>query len=452
MAAYYLAAKLLLLLLIYWRVASFNPISPSVVSAFVYFASAILLAFGPQSLHRDLSAYTIIIIISALFVFFIGEMVARFSFGSAPFPGPITWVRPIRIGAWTYATILAFALLTLVWSYYSIKEMAFAVGYREGEHLLIQYGRLAVLQHEMRPSPVLIIFGFMLRALSYVLTFAYLYNKVLALQKVRLPALLLLPSLIYLPQYMLWGSRGAVIEYISFFIFVYAYFKSRVTRSRREYNLEILALVFKGLAIFFCIFVGAGVLKGWAGSSPFDVVAIYGGGSLSALDVYLSNPTPHPIAFGQETLLGIYALLERVGVSSVSSSRILEFTTIGQTEATNIYTSIRRYISDYGVLGMLSIQFTLGYLFSVGFIKLQRSNRIGFFSLFYSMLFMMLVYQALDEQALTTFLSITQLFTVLFAFLFYRLLLRSKLNKPEQSVLQKPISSKVELLWQKSYI
>jgi len=367
--------------------------------------------------------------------FFIGEIIALSSVKTKKPFRQTDWKKPIEIGTCTYINILFFSIVTLVWSYYSIKEMATAVGYREGEHLLIQYARLAVLQNEMRPSTTLILFSFMLRALSYTLTFAYLHNKILCKKEANLRLMLLLPSLIYLIQYMLWGSRGGVIEYISFFIFIYAYFKSRVTQSPKSTNLAVLKLAAKGLAFFLFIFIGAGSLKGWAESNPLEVIAVYGGGSLSALDVYLTNVRHPPAAFGQETLLGIYALLERVGLSSVSSSRILEFTTIGQTETTNIYTSIRRYINDYGILGMLYIQFTLGYLFSAGYVRLQKSKEIGYFALFYSTLFMILIYQALDEQALTTFLSTTQIFTIFFTFLFYNLLLRKKLNKSDQIII-----------------
>lgn len=438
MTAFYLAAILLLLLALYWRVSAFNPISPSVVSASAFLASAILLAAGPQSLHKNLSEYTILTIILALLAFFIGELTARLSFRPPTPPQHTSAASPIEIKSWTYVLILAFSLITLVWSYHSVKEMATAVGYREGENLLIQYGRLAVLQNEMRPSIILTIFGFMLRALSYVLTFAYLYNKIISRKKIKLGALLLLPSLIYLLQYMLWGSRGGVIEYISFFIFLYAYFLSRATSSPRALNIYAFSLSLKGIGFFFLIFISAGALKGWAESNPLDIIAIYGGGSLSALDIYLRSPIHSPGAFGQETLLGIYSLIERMGFSSIPSSRILEFTPIGQTEVTNIYTSIRRYINDYGMFGMLTIQFFLGYLFSIGLIIIKKSKNIGYFSIFYATSFMALIYQALDEQALTTFLSTTQIFTVLFTFIFYRLLLHKKVNKPEKQDFQTP--------------
>lgn len=433
MEVYWLAVMLSLLLVIFWIVSGFNPISPSVVSVSVYLASAILLALGPQSLNKSLSEYTVLIILLALFAFFIGEIVARLSFNLPARSSHEIMVSPIQIGTQVYLIILTFSLITLVWSYCSIKELAVAVGYREGEDLLIQYGRLAVLQKEMRPSMILTVFGFMLRALSYVLTFAYLYNIIVSRERARLGVLLLLPSVIYLLQYMLWGSRGGVIEYISFFVFIYAYFKYKVMRGKRDYNFKILGLSLWGLALFFLVFVGAGALKGWAGSNPFDIIAIYGGGSLSALDGYLGTPKDMQAVFGRETLLGFYSLFERVGIYLSPSSRILEFTAVGQTEVTNIYTSIRRYISDYGVLGMVVIQFFLGFLFSIGLVVLNGSRRIGYFSLLYATLFMALIYQALDEQALTTLFSTTQIFTVLFTFVFYKLLLKKKL---EQSAFQ----------------
>lgn len=405
-----------------------SPISPSVVSTAVFLASALLLSLAPQTLHKDLSEYTLFTIVIAILAFIMGEIAARLSFESTKSPQHTHWLKPINISGRLFLAIIAFSFFTLSWSYQSIKEMATAVGYREGENLLIQYGRLAILQNDMRPDMLLTILGFLLRAISYILTYVYLYNKILTRRKTKIRTLLLLPSLIYLIQYMLWGSRGGVIEYISFYIFVYAFFKSRVAKNNRIFNIEVLSLAFKGITLFVLIFVAAGSLKGWAESNPLEVVATYGGGSLSALDIFLNSPKINTSSFGQETFLGVYSLLERIGISSVSSSRILEFTTIGQSEITNIYTSIRRYVSDYGFFGMIYIQFILGYLFSAGFLHLQRSKRFGYFLLFYSMLFMAIIYQALDEQALTTLFSTTQVFTILFTYILYRLFLRRKTN------------------------
>jgi len=165
MVTFYLTATLLTLLLISWRIRSWSPTSPSVVSVSVFLASTILLTLGPKSLHKELSEHTALTIILALMAFFIGEIIALSSVKTKKPFRQTDWKKPIEIGTCTYINILFFSIVTLVWSYYSIKEMATAVGYREGEHLLIQYARLAVLQNEMRPSTTLILFSFMLLVL-----------------------------------------------------------------------------------------------------------------------------------------------------------------------------------------------------------------------------------------------------------------------------------------------
>jgi hypothetical protein len=77
---------------------------------------------------------------------------------------------------------------------------------------------------------------------------------------------------------------------------------------------------------------------------------------------------------------------------------------------------------------MLAAQFSIGVIFGLMYRYINTRNNIGYFVIFYAMLFMAIIYQSIDEQLLTSFLSVDQVFTVLFTGLLYALFLKKRLN------------------------
>ena len=154
------------------------------------------------------------------------------------------------------------------------------------------------------------------------------------------------------------------------------------------------------------------------------MLSLYGGGSILALDRYLHSVHVEGVVFGYESFIGVNHLLYMAGFYIEDSTRILAFTDLGSGFATNIYTALRRYINDFGCMGMIIAQFLFGAVFSAMYLIIKNSKSVNYFHVFYSIMFMVLVYQAIDDQFLVSFMSVTQVFTVMFTYIIYRVICR----------------------------
>ncbi|MFT9487168.1 MAG: O-antigen polymerase [Tepidibacillus sp.] len=426
---YILLFMLFIMIFISFFISKFDILSPWLISSSMYAISVISVILNKKNWDITLSSYTVFIIIIALLSFGIGEIFAKLIFKNQVNRFLSVPRKKIKFHSIFNLSIYICSIVILIWYYYRIQNIALQVGYQNGRNLLIQYARLGILQYGISIGPLLAISTFVLRSISYIYTFVYLYNKLLCKKENWIKDLhMLIPTVIYLAQYSLSGSRGAIIEYISYFLVLVAIFMTKSKKRKIENNRKIIKYAIIGLSSFLLLFIILGNLKGWKGSDVTSLISTYAGGSILALDNYLLSNNIVNDFFGQESLLGINNLFHRIGIYSSESSRILEFTTIGPNITTNIYTAIRRYIQDFGVMGMLIIQFFLGMFFNMLYLIIKRSKEINYLYIFYSLLFMALVYQSIDEQFLVSFLSVTQIFTIGFSFILYRLLLHKKIQ------------------------
>lgn len=430
---YILLFILLLMIAISFYVSKFDILSPWFISIAMYIISLLFVLLNRENLDIGFSAFTVIVIIMALWAFGIGEIFARILFKDKDHKMVSAPSKKIKFHWLLNILIYISSLVILILYYYKILNIAIQVGYQSGQNLLIQYARLGILQHGISIGPILAISTFALRSISYIYTFVFLYNKLLSRKEKWFKDLhLLIPSVIYLVQYSLSGSRGGLIEYISYFIVLIALFMVKLKKRKKENNKRIIKYAIIGITIFFIIFSALGNLKGWKGTDPISLISVYTGGSILALDTYLlSDRVPNNV-FGQETLLGIHSLLNRIGLNKSSSfdKRIdysSDFVAIGPELSTNIYTSLKRYIQDFGFLGMLFIQLLFGLVMNILYLKIRNLKRINYVYILYAILFMMIVYQSIDDQFLRSFLSVTQIFTITFTYIFYWFLLRKQI-------------------------
>ena len=98
--------------------------------------------------------------------------------------------------------------------------------------------------------------------------------------------------------------------------------------------------------------------------SMWNNFAVYSGGGIVELDVFLKNPPAANEVFGFHTLQNVYSKLNRLGMNCPDIGlHIYEMTTAGNL-VTNIFTAFRRYIEDYGMFGNYVICIALGCLYS----------------------------------------------------------------------------------------
>ena len=116
---------------------------------------------------------------------------------------------------------------------------------------------------------------------------------------------------------------------------------------------------------FLCLFLLFGFYRegfsAWA--EPIFYYCPLWGLSAPALSVYLNSTPLESPYIGLTTLWDIYSKLRVLGLSLPQNITFLKFVQFHGIN-TNVYTAMRRYIEDYGYIGMYLIMYFLGIIYT----------------------------------------------------------------------------------------
>ena len=120
--------------------------------------------------------------------------------------------------------------------------------------------------------------------------------------------------------------------------------------------------------------------------SMLNNFAVYCGGGIVELDVFLKNPPNERGVFGEHTLQNVYAKLNRMGGDFPDIGlHIYKPSKAGKLK-TNIYTAFRRYIEDYGMAGNYLICLCLGGFYTAFYRLTQRKKENPLYLMAYASL------------------------------------------------------------------
>lgn len=416
-----------------YRISNCDIISPWFVSIVMFIISTVFVVINKRNWSIAISADIVIVISTALLFFGFGEISSRFIlFRRDVFQKYNRDYKAIIISNKLIFLLNCISVCILLLYFKRIRDIAFIAGFTPGEDLLLQYIRLGLLQHNISLGPVLSFSTFFLRSLAYVLTFVTVYNNITEKNiKLRSNLNLMFSTVVYLVQNSLSANRGLFIEYFSFVIIIFAILKIKQADSRSIINRRIIKLAMYSFISFLIIFIFLGSLKGHNDIDVISIISLYAGGSILALDKFLLSSKLTSQIFGKESLIAVNHLLNLLNITDVESSRVLEFVNIGADLSTNIYTSLKRFIADFGFVGMYFIQYIIGLFFGIVYTIIKSSSKVNILIILYGILFMQIIYQSIDDQFLVSFLSVTQVLTFFFVFIIYLILIKPKLKKME---------------------
>ncbi len=160
------------------------------------------------------------------------------------------------------------------------------------------------------------------------------------------------------------------------------------------------------------------------------MVSVYTGMSIPSLDVWLNKAKDIPTVFGEETMYGVTSVLRKLNIIQYlrETVRHLEFVDFGDATG-NVYTCFRRYINDFGYVGMLLVQTAVGSFYSVFYNNIKRENGFGILLIFYGILMYPLLMQSIDELILSSYLSTSYVYLVIYILVFYFILIKGVKKK-----------------------
>lgn len=259
-------------------------------------------------------------------------------------------------------------------------------------------------------------------AYSFVFAFLYFYKKIIEGKKGSI--LYLIPLLFYVIQSLLTGGRLQIFRVI-LFIGANIYFLQLYKKSSPSYANSFILKVGKWIIYIIPLFY---FLKNFLGrtseDSFFQYIFRYLGGPIEGFDLFIKSNYSYYHMFGQETFSGIYSLLSKFGIENqpIKLSWVMAPTGIW---VGNVYTSLRRYYSDFGFSGVVILMFILGVIFGIifsnimrGYLKKQIS---GFSIILYSFYLYALVFTFFDDTFYTTAISLGSIVQIIEMYLIYRL-------------------------------
>lgn len=392
----------------------------------------------------DLSIKTVFVVLLGVLSFVLGCALTEkrtFSFNGKKNSSKITlnssvsYDYDIKVG-YLLLIVMLFVLLGVAILYFRyIMSNAFLAGSNGSVMGLFSYARSinADSENYQRMSMTLTLGVYIAKAYGYVTMYIILREYIYKPQN-KIPKLkrffMIMSILIYLIITILSTGRTALMNYIVYTMIVACLFYKIKTHWSKRTNKKVFKTILISFIIILVAFriIDLTLRQSIYGSewSLWVQISRYFASQFYALDIWLQSPTRSTGFDDTETLYNLYSVLNRLGANIHIGSNALEGIKVNNL-STNIYTSLRRYIHDYGYIGMVIIQFLTGAVFTDWFKKIQKSKKLNDINIIlYASLFFTVVFNCIEERTLINIFSLAMLVHVIVIIIMWRCLIRKK--------------------------
>lgn len=427
---YLLIIMLFCVLLLSYFISRGDLISPWFLSVVFYLISSLVAVINIDKWGEQIHAKTVLIIILGLIAFGIGQMlsgVVKLNINGTGNNG----IKKINIPQYKIFWTFTIGMLIVFLTFKRLIEIAYIGGY-SGNGYFLNYARIALINYDVSWGNVIGILQFFAKGIGYIFIYVFVNNifyerkLTLGVKKNYRYILPIIPSILL--EIMGTGRSGFIrLTAMIFFLGIIRWKIKNGWKNTSKKNLKIILIAFIALICFYIIFINLGDLTGRNLVYKInDTISIYTGGSIVALDNFLDSFQCDHFDFGEETLYGVKYILSLLGFDVLVENRHLEFTYFNNGFSTNVYTALGRYIHDYGYLGMILIQFFIGGFFGSYYKLIKSRNKNDVWVIIYAYIANALVMQSIDDSFLTVFLSVSQIFSILFILVCYKIFVKNK--------------------------
>jgi len=300
--------------------------------------------------------------------------------------------------------LLIVSLIMLLLMYFSFKDvynLSLSLGNKDSISGMIKTVRYALEQHQIYSLGRWMTYRLLIaQTLAYTYIYMFFYKSFFDKFKI-IDIKFLVPGILFFPFMIFTTGR---MELMKFFIFVTVIIAILYKRKygnffnkniKLNFLLIIFATIFISLFFAFGNFTGKVITKN---HSPFVILSHYGGLSVPALDVVLNQTFIEDKYIGQNTLVNVYRVIEKFGVTLPKVEYFLPFVHFEGID-TNVYTALGRYIKDFGYLGMMVIMFMLAIIYTFFYHK-SINEKGHIITLLYATLSFPLFLSSIDERFL----------------------------------------------------
>jgi oligosaccharide repeat unit polymerase len=406
----------------------------------MFVLSTVFAALNVFNWDIDYSIEAVLILVLGIFSFVFSELNIlllkdRFSFVSIDKRRNVFSLRPIHIQRFAIILFIVLNIIISFWYYREISRIVGASGYFEGSLLhsfrVVNTSIAFADSDAFALNPLLNQFLKIVKASGYVFFYLFIRNFLINKREKKEYYPLLLVAITAMIPSVMTGGRGGILQYLSAII-VYFYV---IWHQIRGWHINIPGKVIRRGIIAFLLAIPIFYYSTfWLGREIdlklFSYISNYLGGSIQLFNLYIQNYDSIPQYFGEESLISLWAVLNKLGVDVPMISlhlepRVLEFGVMG-----NVYTFFRRPFHDFGIIGMCIFTYLVGILFSFLYdIKIKRRNakQNAFSVLIYGYLFYWIVIASIDQWSQVV-ISMTNFMEIIFILFIYTVLTKIKVR------------------------
>lgn len=238
-------------------------------------------------------------------------------------------------------------------------------------------------------------------AIAKIAVFEWLLERYVSCHK-KISFLHIVPIISFMFCAVVSTDRNIFLRFVLYIMCLWILFSlNREPIKTDAVNWKILKTVCLCVVITTCTFFGLGKIKNYGGS--FDhMVSMYGGSGLYNFNLYLDSFSGQDLQYGKDTFSE--AIKSFNVIISGSNEREMPFdefitytSSSGYWYNSNIYSSLRPYINDFGYAGVIIYPLFLGITFELLFIQTKK-HKYGIWWILYSLFMYALVYITISEQ------------------------------------------------------
>ncbi|SDL41561.1 oligosaccharide repeat unit polymerase [Kandleria vitulina] len=410
-----------------YRVLTPYILHPAIICLAVFIFSSFFAAAN-YTKWGDISFLSLFVILSSVIMFVIGcvfgkKISIKFLSNTSNYKEYSIDEKYIAISKYKTFFVIIIMLIVTFFTYLDVKNLAGTTS--RGLLQIVSNARynLYVNSQAIQHNAILQQGLYICRVFAYLYVFELLYNRYV--RKRRNSLINFFPIILYFIQAFLSTGRTEFI-YIIYAILSIGYFiKMSQCNWKSSIDFRYSKKIFIGLCAFIFMFLIIANSRSKNEIDLFSTLSQYAGSSIKALDLYIlrNGLGSKSIFWGEETQSLYFSVLNSFGVSRNTLKYVLEPIYINGM-MTNIFTSLRRYIHDYGLLSTQLIMMFMGIFYSSFFRKLKCKKNFGLRIIIYSFLSYPLVELSIEERFLSNLLCPRTFFCLIYMVIFFRVLFK----------------------------
>lgn len=216
------------------------------------------------------------------------------------------------------------------------------------------------------------------------------------------------------------GGRTILLHYIVADMIIFIIYKrNNDLKSQKVNKLKVM----KALVILFIIFYFGQYLVGRSVDvSPISYISFYFGCPISSLEHYFTDNMKISGLFGGQTFAGIYFILNKLKFVDSSLLYSDQWVYYGSGLGSNVYSSLKCYYNDFGIIGIILLQFIFGFLWSK-FYENCKESKDNFGLFLYSYYFYILIEQLRAEQ-FYSLINTSTIIIIIMTYFVYKLMFK----------------------------